>query len=110
MAIKLPTPIGAFFDAESRNDAEALGQAFAEDGVVLDEGHVIQGRPRHQALAGRDPKKISRTRWNRWRPKRMRDETIVTCRLSGSFPGSPIKVRFIFKLDGNAITSLEVRS
>jgi hypothetical protein len=38
------------------------------------------------------------------------DETIVTCRLSGSFPGSPIKVRFIFKLDGNAITSLEIRS
>ena len=43
MPIKLPKPIGAFFDAESRNDAQALSQAFAEDGVVLDEGHVIQG-------------------------------------------------------------------
>jgi hypothetical protein len=37
MSIKLPAPLAAFFDAESRNDAEALSQAFAEDGVVLDE-------------------------------------------------------------------------
>ena len=109
MSIKLPVPIAAFFDAESRSDGEALSQTFAEDGVVLDEGHVIQGwaairhwladtRSRYQHTVEPLESAIDG------------DETIVTCRLSGSFPGSPIKVRFIFKLDGNAITSLEVRS
>ena len=38
MSIKLPAPIAAFFDAESRNDGDALSRVFAEDGVVLDEG------------------------------------------------------------------------
>ena len=109
MSIKLPAPLAAFFDAESRNDGDALSRVFAEDGVVLDEGHVIQGwaairqwladtRSRYQHTV--EPLAFARDA----------DETIVTCRLSGTFPGSPIKVQFIFKLEGNTITSLEVRS
>jgi hypothetical protein len=37
-------------------------------------------------------------------------KTIVTNRLIGNFPGSPIELEFIFTLDGNKITSLEIRS
>ena len=109
MPIKLPTPIGAFFDAESRNDAEALSQVFAEDGVVLDEGHVIQGWDAIRHWLAETRKKYEHT-VEPLSSATIDDETIVTCRLSGSFPGSPIKVRFIFKLDGHAITSLEIRS
>lgn len=109
MAIKLPTPIGAFFDAESRNDAEALSQVFAEDGVVLDEGHVIQGWDAIGLWLAETRKKYEHT-VEPLSSATTGDETIVTCRLSGTFPGSPIKVRFIFKLHGNAITSLEVTS
>jgi hypothetical protein len=36
--------------------------------------------------------------------------TIVTNRLTGNFPGSPIELQFIFRLDGDKITSLEIRS
>ncbi len=35
-------------------------------------------------------------------------ETIVTNRLTGKFPGSPIEVRFVFRLDGDRIASLEI--
>ncbi len=38
------------------------------------------------------------------------DKTIVTNRLTGNFPGSPIELQFIFGLDGNKIASLEIRS
>ena len=109
MSINLPAPIAAFFDAEGRNDGDALSRVFAEDGVVLDEGHVIQGWAaiRHWLAATRS--KYQHT-VEPLESAMNDDETIVTCRLSGSFPGSPIKVRFIFKLDGNAITSLEIRS
>ena len=109
MAIKLPTPIGAFFEAESRNDAQALSQTFAEDGVVLDEGHVIQGFAAIQHWLAETRKKYQHT-VEPLASETKGDETVVTCRLTGSFPGSPIKVRFIFKLGGSKITSLEVRS
>jgi hypothetical protein len=37
-------------------------------------------------------------------------KTIVTNRLTGDFPGSPIELRFIFELAGDKIASLEIRS
>ena len=109
MSIKLPIPVAVFFAAESRNDAQALSQAFAENGVVLDEGHVIQGLAAIRHWLAETRRKYEHT-VEPLESAMNDDETIVTCRLSGSFPGSPIKVRFIFKLDGNAITSLEIRS
>ena len=109
MPIRLPAPIAAYFDAESRDDGEALSQAFAEDGVVLDEGHVIQGWAAIEHWLAETRRKYRHT----VKPLASAtdgDETSVTCRLSGSFPGSPIKVRFIFKVDSNKITSLAIRS
>jgi hypothetical protein len=38
------------------------------------------------------------------------DKTIVTNRLTGNFPGSPIELQFVFRLEGNKIASLEIRS
>jgi hypothetical protein len=38
------------------------------------------------------------------------DKTIVTNRLTGNFPGSPIELEFVFTLDGNKIASLQILS
>ena len=35
---------------------------------------------------------------------------IVTNRLTGNFPGSPIELEFVFTLDGDKIASLEILS
>ncbi len=35
---------------------------------------------------------------------------IVTNRLTGNFPGSPIELEFVFTLDGDKIVSLEILS
>ena len=37
-------------------------------------------------------------------------KTIVTNRLTGSFPGSPIELEFVFTLNGDRIVSLEILS
>jgi len=37
-------------------------------------------------------------------------KTIVTNRLTGNFPGSPIELEFVFTLDGDKIKSLEILS
>jgi hypothetical protein len=33
---------------------------------------------------------------------------VVTCRLTGNFPGSPAELRFFFKLEGEKIAALDV--
>jgi hypothetical protein len=35
-------------------------------------------------------------------------KTVVTCHLVGNFPGSPVDLRFFFKLEGHKIASLEI--
>jgi len=36
-------------------------------------------------------------------------DTVVTCHVSGNFPGSPVDLRHIFTLAGNRIARLEIR-
>jgi hypothetical protein len=33
---------------------------------------------------------------------------VVTSRLTGNFPGSPVDLRFFFELEGDKIASLEI--
>jgi hypothetical protein len=37
------------------------------------------------------------------------DKTIVTGRVSGGFPGSPVELRYTFTLAGDKIARLEIR-
>jgi hypothetical protein len=37
-------------------------------------------------------------------------KVIVTNRLTGNFPGSPLELEFVFTLEGNKIASLEICS
>ena len=36
-------------------------------------------------------------------------KVIVTGKVSGNFPGSPMKLDHVFKIDGDRIVSLEIR-
>ena len=35
-------------------------------------------------------------------------KTVVTCRLDGNFPGSPVNLRYFFQINGDKIESLEI--
>ena len=35
-------------------------------------------------------------------------KTVVTSRLTGDFPGSPVDLRYVFELDGDRIASLKI--
>ena len=43
MSVELPNPIAAYVAAENAHDTEALGQCFADDAVVRDEGRTFKG-------------------------------------------------------------------
>jgi len=109
MPIDLPAPIAVFIDAENRGDAEALAQCFAQDAVVQDEGRTIEGLAAIKQWMAETKRKYQHT-MEPLASAQKDDKTIVTSRLTGNFPGSPLDVRFIFGLDGNKIASLEIRS
>ena len=108
MSIDLPTPIAIYIAAENRGDPEAMAQCFAEHAVVRDEGKTIEGLAAIKRWKAETRKKYQHT-VEPLACVAKDGKTIVTSRLTGNFPGSPIELRFIFKLDGNVITSLEIR-
>jgi hypothetical protein len=108
MPVELPKSIAAYIAAENRADPHALAECFAEGAVVRDE---------HQTIEGLDAIK----RWKAETSKKYQhvvepltvalkgDDVVVTNRLTGNFPGSPIELQFVFRLaKSGKIDSLEI--
>jgi ketosteroid isomerase-like protein len=107
MTIDLPAPIANYIAAENRGDAEALAQCFAENAVVRDEGGTMKGLAAIKRWKTETSKKY-RHAMEPLALTRKGGRTIVTNRLTGNFPGSPIELRFVFVLEGDKIASLEI--
>ena len=106
--MNLPFPIQAYFDADERNDGEALIQTFAPDAVVRDEGQSYDGRSAIGAW-WRDAKATSQFRHDLLDAADRGDTTEVRVQVSGEFPGSPVILTFTFRLRDNHILALEIR-
>jgi hypothetical protein len=103
---RLPKPIEHYLTGDGA-DADAASQCFSETAVVKADGHTYAGRA--------TIKKWCADVFEMYRPtneplacEEKNDRFIVTCRVSGTFPGSPIDLRFSFKLEADKIDSLEV--
>jgi hypothetical protein len=108
MAIHLPTPIDTYFASENARDTEGADRCFAADAIVRDEGRTVEGIAAIKAWRIETGRKYQHT----VDPLSVieRDgETVVTARVSGNFPGSPLDLDHIFELDGDRIVSLEIR-
>src|SRR5688500_5406907 len=106
MTLNLPKPIAAFFAAD-KADGEAISQCFTEDAVVKDEGHTYGGRAAIKKWKTDASAKYQYTS-EPFACEQKDGVSIVTSRLTGNFPGSPVSLRFFFKLDGDRIASLEI--
>jgi len=105
MTLNLPTPVAAYFAAD-KVDGAAVSQCFTDDAVVKDEGHTYNGRAAIKKWKEDASAKYVYTS----EPLACDQEgnnIVVTCRLKGNFPGSPVDLRFFFKLAGDRIASLE---
>ncbi len=106
MSLALPTPVAAYFAAD-KVDGQAVAQCFAEDAIVKDEGHTYHGRAAIQQWKEQASAQYQYT----CAPLACDDnagKSVVTCRLVGNFPGSPVDLRFAFELTGEQIVSLEI--
>ena len=109
MDINLPVPIAIYFAAENQGHTDIVAQCFAENGVVRDEGQTIEGWSAIKQWLVETKGKYQHT----IEPLAFAQKggkTIVTNRLTGTFPGSPIELEFAFTLDGDKIASLEILS
>lgn len=104
--LKLPDPIAAYFAADQRS-ADAIARCFTTQAVVKDEGHTYTGLDAIQAWKAAASAKYTFTS----EPFALEQEDgfhVVTSRVTGNFPGSPLDLRYRFRLERSLIASLEI--
>jgi hypothetical protein len=106
MALDLPKPVAAFFTAD-KGDSETLAQCFTENAVVKDEGHTYQGKAAITQWKVEAASKFQYTS-EPFACEQKDGKFVVTSKLTCNFPGSPVNLRFFFRLDGDKIASLEI--
>ncbi|MET0533270.1 MAG: nuclear transport factor 2 family protein [Steroidobacter sp.] len=105
--LDLPKPIANYFAAD-RIGGDALARCFTAEGVVKDEGHVHKGAAAIKQWKHEAAKKYSYT--SQPTSYETKDgKVIVTGRVTGNFPGSPVDLRYFFELEGDRIASLEIK-
>jgi SnoaL-like domain len=107
MPLQLPRPIALYFEAENSGRPDDLAHCFAADARVFDERQTYMGLAAIKAWKAETKAKYNHT----VEPlgTRQRDGKIaVTSKLTGTFPGSPITVDFVFELESDKIKSLEI--
>jgi ketosteroid isomerase-like protein len=107
MVAKVPAAIAEYFAAHNGDDAGRVAACFTEDATVRDEGRDFQGREAIRAWAA-DTQRKYRFRADLKTVEKAADRAVVTARLSGNFPGSPVDLRYRFRLVGAAIAALEI--
>lgn len=107
MAVQLPPALRAYFDAANTDDADRIAAAFSDDAVVHDEGRDIVGRAAIRAWAVESRRKY-RFLSEPLSVEAAADRTVVTARVTGDFPGSPVDLTYRFRLDDGQVAALEI--
>jgi SnoaL-like domain len=108
MSIRLPPPIDLYFSSENAHDPSAVERCFVADGIVRDEGKTITGVAAIKTWRVETSAKYHHT----VEPLAVstRDgRVVVTGKVSGDFPGSPVNLEHIFEIEDGRIVSLEIR-
>jgi hypothetical protein len=104
--LSLPKAIAAYFTADS-DDGEAVSQCFTENAIVKDEGHTYKGRAAIKEWKAETSAKYQYTS-EPLACEEKDEKIVVTSHLVGNFPGSPVDLRYFFKLEADKIASLEI--
>jgi len=105
--VELPKPIEAYIVGSNAHDADACAACFTDDAIVRDEGREMRG-----VAAVRSWMEAAAAKYRHTLEVASSAKTdggaVVTCRVSGNFPGSPVELRYTFIVVGQKITRLEI--
>jgi ketosteroid isomerase-like protein len=103
----LPEPIAEYFVAD-RHDAEALVRCFTPDATVKDEGRTHAGRDAIKAWKAAASHAFEYSVGPVAIEEDESTDVVVVGRVTGNFPGSPVDLRYRFRLERALIASLEI--
>ena len=104
--LRLPEPIAAYFRVDP-HAGDAIAHCFTEQAVVKDEGRTHCG---HAAIKAWKLDASARYSYTS-EPIGLEEKDggyVVTSRVTGNFPGSPVDLRFAFRLERGRIAFLEI--
>jgi hypothetical protein len=104
--LNLPEPVAAYFAADRRG-AGSVARCFTNDGTVVDEGRTHVGPAAIEAWKAAASAEYSYTAEPIAIEQHER-KYVVTCRVTGSFPGSPLDLRYTFMLERGRVAFLEI--
>jgi hypothetical protein len=104
--LNLPEPIAAFFAADAGNPA-AVAHCFSPHAVVRDEGHTYTGLEAIKAWKTAAAAKYRYT-VQPFAVSQDQGRHIVSGHVVGNFPGSPVDLRYHFRLERGLVAELEI--
>lgn len=103
-----PEAVRAYLALTNGDDRASAVVTFADTAHVTDDGHDYRGTSEIRNWLNRTASAFTYTA-TPLAAHHVDDHTTVTCRLEGTFPGSPVDLDFRFRLDGtNRIARLEI--
>ena len=104
----MPKLIETYIQASNNSDLDTFISCFSESATVLDEGETLIG---HDAIR----KWFAKTR-SKYQFKAVpmdieekEENIILSCEVSGNFPGSPVVLDYKFKVSSGLILDLSIK-
>ncbi len=103
----LPEPIAAYFAADQRGP-DAVAHCFTAHAVVRDEGRTHTGLDAIKAWKAAASAQYTYTTTPFALQRQDDGAHVVTGHVTGNFPGSPVDLRYRFRLERGLIAALEI--
>ena len=105
--MKLPNVVQELIKAQNNFDSEAYANLFSQSSVVHDEGKTHKGRKEVQQWIAEANEKY-KSIMDPVEYTQKGNKGVLTANVSGTFPGSPLVLKFHFEINGGVIQSLKV--
>ncbi|WP_294347293.1 nuclear transport factor 2 family protein [Sphingobacterium sp.] len=103
--MNLPKVIAELVKNQNNFDSAAYARCFTETAVVFDEGKTHNGKAEIEQWIDKSNKEYKAT----MEPLDYDEkENMLSAEISGSFPGSPVILKFHFQLSNGLIQSLKI--
>lgn len=108
MSLQLPGVVETYFKISNGGDVSGLASCFSTNATVFDESKTHEGL-RAIEVWTTEARRAFIYHVQPLQALHEEDSLIVTARLAGNFPGSPVELEHTFTLAGNRICHLEIR-
>ena len=105
--MELPAIITELVNAQNSHDSAAYADCFTTDATVFDEGHDHQGKEEIKAWIEDSSAKYQAV-MEPMEYSESDDKAVLTAKVSGTFPGSPIVLKYNMEIVQGLVRSLKI--